>query len=152
MNLKKIATRNVVTLAPDATVQEAVKKMREFHVGDIVIVKNVAGKTVPLGILTDRDIVMSTVAFGVAPSSVTVEEIMAPALTAAKTTDSFYHVLNLMKEHGIKRVPLVNPAGTLEGIISSEDIVALLASELTDVVKIKERQHSVEIERRRNFA
>lgn len=57
-----------------------------------------------------------------------------------------------MKEHGIKRVPLVNGAGALEGIVSSEDIVAILASELSEVVRIQERQHKVEGERRKKFA
>lgn len=152
MSLKKIATKKVVTVSPDATVQEAAKKMREGHVGDVVVVRTGGGKTVPIGILTDRDIVMSTTAFGVAPGSVSVEDVMVPMLATAKTTDSFYHVLNLMKEHGVKRIPLVNGSGSLEGIISSEDIVALLASELTDVVNITERQHDVEAERRKKLA
>jgi len=152
MSLKKIATRNVATLQTDATVLEAAKKMRDSHVGDVVIVKTEDGREVPVGILTDRDIVVSTVAFGVAPGVVTVEDVMAPTVTVAKTTDSLYHVLNLMKEHGIKRIPLVNSAGTLQGIVSSEDIVAILASELTDVVRITERQHDVEAQRRKRIA
>ncbi|MDR3606636.1 MAG: CBS domain-containing protein [Oligoflexia bacterium] len=152
MSLKKIATQNVVTVSPETTVLEAAQRMRELHVGDVVVVKRDGAKKVPIGILTDRDIVVSTVALGVAPGAIAVEEVMLPILVMAKITDNLYHVLNLMKEHGVRRVPLVNAAGLLEGVVSVEDITALLASELADVVKIKERQHKIETERRKKLA
>lgn len=152
MPIRKIATKNVVTLTPEATVQDAAKKMREYHVGNVVIVESKNGKTVPLGILTDRDIVLSLVAFGLDASKVLAEEIMAPLLTTAKSTDSFNHVLELMKQHGVKRIPLVNSAGALEGIVSDEDIISILAFELTNVARIKDRQIKVESDRRRKFA
>ena len=152
MSLKKIATKKVITISPEATVQEAAMKMRDHHVGDLVVVKTEGQQSKPVGILTDRDIVMSTTAFGVVPSSVSVGDIMAPTLAEARTTDSLYHVLNLMKENGIKRVPLVSSSGVLEGIVSSEDIIAALASDLMDLTKTTERQYRVETERRKKIA
>lgn len=145
-------TKNVVTAFPEATIQEVAQQMRDFHVGDVVIVKIEDEVTVPIGILTDRDIVLSTVAFGISPEEVLARDVMTPTLATAKITDSFYHILNLMKENGVRRVPLVTPAGHLTGIVSSEDIVEILATELSDLVKIKEKQHEVELDRRRQVA
>lgn len=152
MSLKKIATKVVVTLYPKASIYEAAKLMREQHVGDVVVVSEENHKKVPIGILTDRDIVMSIVAFGVDPKLVSVGDVMAPSLILAKTTDSFFYVLNLMKQHGIKRLPLIGENGTLEGIITFEDLVSILATELSDVAKITEHQKEYEIERRRKIA
>lgn len=152
MSMKKIATKNVITIGPKATILEAAKKMREFHVGDLIVIPDSMQKSVPLGILTDRDIVMSTVAFGVAPDTVYVEDVMAPTLVTAKTNDNFYHVLNLMKEHGIRRIPLVDGGGTVAGIVCADDILATLAGELNDVAKITEKQRNVEVSRRKKFA
>ena len=152
MSIKKVASKNVVTISPKTTILDAAKQMRELHVGDVIVVHEEGGKRTPVGILTDRDITVSVTAFGVDPSSVYVEDVMGPTVAVAKTTDSFYQVLSLMKEHGIKRVPLVSPAGALEGIITSDDIIETLASELGDVAKIVERQKAVEMAHRRKFA
>lgn len=152
MSLNKIATKNVVTISTKSSVYDAAKLMRESHVGDVVVVEEQYGKKVPVGIVTDRDIVVSTVAFNLLPESVQVDEIMGPTLASASPKDSFYHVLTLMREHGIKRIPLMNEHGGLEGIISADDIIAVLASELGDIAKITEVQRNIETSRRRKLA
>lgn len=152
MSLKAIATRHVVTVPPEATVLEVAGKMREYHVGDVVVARAEAGRQKPLGIITDRDIVLSTTAFGVAPNSVTAEEVMGPTLATARETDDILHVLDLMKEHGIKRVPLVDASGFLSGIVSAEDVVAFLSMELGVVSRSVARRRTVEVERRRSLA
>jgi CBS domain-containing protein len=152
MSLRDIASQNVVTISADATIQEAAKKMRELHVGDVIAVRIQAGQARPVGILTDRDIVVSTTALGIAPDIMLVEDIMLPELITAHSNDSLYHVLNLMKEHGIKRIPLVDENGTLEGIVTADDIVSVLAAGLSAIVQLTEKQHLLEAERRRKIA
>ena len=151
MLLQKIATRNAVTVSANATIEEAAKVMREYHVGDLVVVKKEGDRTRPIGIITDRDIVVSTTAFGVAPWDASVADTMVSPFVTARVTDHIDHVLNLMKEHGIKRVPLVNEEGDLTGIISADDITTFLSSELSDVTKIIPRQRDVEIHRRPKY-
>lgn len=152
MSLEKIATKNVVSIEPKASVQDAAKKMRDMHVGDVIIVDDKGGRRVPIGIITDRDIAVSVVAIGMNPGAVAVEDVMTPALVCAKMSDSLWHLLSVMKEHGVKRLPLVNDAGGLNGIVSSDDIVGLLGAELTEISKIQVKQRSIEVDRRKKFA
>ncbi len=154
MSLERIAKKYVATITPEATVQDAAKMMRELHVGDVIIVKPglELGTSAPIGILTDRDIIVSTVAFGVDPKTVLVKDVMSLNLTTAKITDSVFHVINLMKENGIKRIPLIDSEGTLVGILSADDLIGMLASEMTDISKIIEQQRNVEFVRRRRLA
>ena len=151
MLLQKIATKNVVTISANATIEDAAKMMREFHVGDLVVMQNDGHRQLPIGIITDRDIVLSTTAFGIAPWNASVEDTMVSPFITAKATDHVDHVLNLMKEHGIKRIPLIDEEGVLTGIISADDIITFLSSELNDVTKIIPRQRDVEIHRRPRF-
>jgi CBS domain-containing protein len=152
MSIAKISTKQVVTIGPNASVRDAAKQMRDFHVGDVVVVDERDGKSVPVGILTDRDIVVSTTAFGLEPQMVSVGDVMSTTLVCARLTDSVWHILSIMKEHGVKRLPLVNEVGELTGIVSSDDVIGLLGAELTEIGKIQEKQRVVETERRRKFA
>lgn len=147
-----LGKKAVITVTPRTTVQEAAKRMRDFHVGDVVVVADESEFKAPIGIITDRDIVLSTVAFGLAPDEVTVGDIMIRSLTTATQQDSVYSVLNLMQERGVRRVPLVDAAGGLVGIVSAEDIFELLIHELGGLAQISGRQHGLETERRRRLA
>ena len=148
MILEKIANRKVVTVAGSENLKEASKLMRDRHVGSLVVVKKEGLREIPVGVLTDRDIVVSTCAFGIPPDGVLVRDVMSSEFVSAKISDSFYHVLNLMKEHGINRIPLVDGTGSLSGIVTSHELLAVLADELDLVVKVADRQHEVESERR----
>jgi len=116
--------------------------------GSLVVVKKEGLREIPVGVLTDRDIVVSTCAFGIPPDGVLVREVMSSEFVSAKISDSFYYVLNLMREHGINQIPLVDGTGSLSGIVSSHELLAVLADELDLVMKVADRQHEVEAERR----
>jgi len=152
MELDRIAQRSVITISPRATIQEAAKVMRESHVGELMVVDDDDVKTHAVGILTDRDIVVSTVAFGISPETVLVEELMSPNVVTASIHDSLPEVLRLMKEHGIRRIPLVEASGAVEGIICVDDVVEYLAIELGDLAQISEQQRSIELSRLRKTA
>jgi CBS domain-containing protein len=148
MILEKIANREVVTIPENATMELAAKTMRDQHVGCVVVVEQKGTRKIPVGMITDRDIVVSTSAFGIAPSTVYVRDVMSATLVTARKNDSFNHVLMLMKEHGVKRIPLVDSEGALAGIISTHELLSVLADEINIVVKVTERQHQVESDRR----
>ena len=148
MILDKIANKKVATVLQSANLQDAAKVMRDQHVGSVVVVKKEGIRELPVGTITDRDIVVSTSAFGIPPDSVLVRDVMSASFVCAKISDGFYRVLNLMKEHGIKRVPLVDSEGVLAGMVSTHELIAVLSDELNTVVKVTDRQHEVEGERR----
>jgi CBS domain-containing protein len=99
MILEKITNRNVVTIPEGATMEVAAKTMRDQHVGCVVVVQEKGLRKIPIGMITDRDIVVSTSAFGIAPNTVYVRDVMSATLVTARKNDSFNHVLMLMKEH-----------------------------------------------------
>jgi CBS domain-containing protein len=151
MILEKIAIKNVVTVPENASMLEAAKAMRDFHVGSVVVVDQRSSRKMPLGIVTDRDIVVSTSAFGIPPNSIQVKDVMSATLVVAKKNDSLNHIMNLMKEHGVKRIPITDTDGALFGIVSTHELMSLLSDEMGEMVKVTERQHQVEAERRPKF-
>jgi CBS domain-containing protein len=151
MLLEKIGTKNVVTVSATSTIEEASKIMRECHVGDLVVTQKTGNRIRPVGIITDRDIVVSVCAFGVAPWNANVGDIMIAPFVMASIADSMDHILNLMQEHGVKRIPLENAEGDLVGIVSSDDLTRYLASELNVIGKILPRQKEMEARRRPRF-
>ncbi|MBU6153523.1 MAG: CBS domain-containing protein [Bdellovibrionales bacterium] len=148
MILEKIANRNVVTIPENATMELAAKTMRDQHVGCVVVVEDKGLRKIPIGIITDRDIVVSTSAFGIAPSTVYVRDVMSSAVVTARKNDSFNHVLMLMKEHGVKRIPIVDSEGALMGIVTNHELMTVLSDELNVLLKVTDRQHQVEADRR----
>jgi CBS domain-containing protein len=148
MILEKITNRNVVTIPEGATMEVAAKTMRDQHVGCVVVVQEKGLRKIPIGMITDRDIVVSTSAFGIAPNTVYVRDVMSATLVTARKNDSFNHVLMLMKEHGVKRIPVVDSEGALLGIVTTHELMSVLADELNVLLKVTERQHQVETDRR----
>lgn len=152
MELKQIYKRPVYTITEDAELEDAARLMRDHHVGDLVVIQLSDGKRVPVGILTDRDIVMATVALGVTPSALSVGNVMTRNLVLAREEDSLEQALNQMKDHGVKRIPIVGIDQELLGIVSLEDIMNFVAEEFLSISRISDREKEQELLRRRKFA
>ncbi len=143
MSVGEICNRQVIVAAPDESVTELVRLMREYHVGDVVVVEERAGERVPVGIVTDRDIVIEVLAEDVEPLRVAARDIMSVDLQVGSEHDEVMEVIKRMREHGIRRLPIVNDAGGLVGIVSVDDLIDLLAEHLSDLARL------VTIEQRR---
>ena len=136
MTAGELCTRETVIIYENENIIEAAKLMKKFHVGDLVVVEESEDGRIPIGIVTDRDIVVEVVAFEANPSDILVKDIMSKDLLIAKEKDDIYEVLERMKDKGVKRVPVVDIYGYLVGILSSDDILELISEELNDLVKI----------------
>lgn len=143
MRVGEICNREVVVVGEEGSVTEAAKIMREYHVGDVVIVKTRYGKQVPVGILTDRDITLEIVAGNADPEAVRVGDAMTFELTTVFEDDDLMHVIEVMRSHGIRRVPVVDADEALVGILTVDDIVDLLSEVMVDLA------HLVDSQRRR---
>jgi CBS domain-containing protein len=123
MTAGDICNRNVVVAPKTETVVDAAKRMRMAHVGDIIVVEARQGRHVPVGIVTDRDIVVSLVA-GDADhvSYLNLDDMMSDDLVTAKEQDSIEAALLRMRERGVRRLPVVDAAGTLVGILTLDDL------------------------------
>jgi CBS domain-containing protein len=135
MNIKNICQKNPVTVRRSDDLLKAAQLMREKHIGYLVVVEpDVAhGAQRPIGVLTDRDIVITVVARETDPRSLRVEDIMTRQPVTASTADSIDKALQDMRRVGVRRLPVVGPRGELVGILSLDDVLEVLAGELQNV-------------------
>lgn len=149
MSVGEFCNREVVVATPETDIMAIAKLMRQHHVGDIVIVDNSdPARVIPRGILTDRDIILELVAGGVALDQVTARDVMSHELVTAHEQDSLWQTLTRMRSFGIRRMVVVDSAGGLEGILTVDDVVELLADELSTLAKILPHGRAREKERR----
>jgi CBS domain-containing protein len=125
----EMCTKPVVTISPKVSVQEAARLMRRKNVGALVMV----GSSRPEGILTDRDIVTAVVAQGRDPMTTTVGEVMRRDLTVIREDRGVFDAIALLSDKGLRRLPVVNAAGKLTGIIALDDLLVLLGREMGHV-------------------
>jgi CBS domain-containing protein len=135
VNAGEICNREVVIVTRDTGLVEAARLMREHHVGSLVVVLERDGKRVPVGILTDRDIVVAVVAKALDARALTVGEAMSAGLYVVREQDGLAEVLRAMRERGVRRMPVVAADGALAGILTVDDLVELVAEELGDFVR-----------------
>ncbi|MCX7892548.1 MAG: CBS domain-containing protein [Burkholderiales bacterium] len=135
MSVGEICNRIVIVTNRATRLDEAARLMREHHVGSVVVVDETAAGNRPAGVVTDRDIVIETVATGVNPATVTVEEIMAPDLVVARESDDVLDSLTKMRAKGIRRMPVVDGGGVLVGILTLDDLLGILAEQVDGMVK-----------------
>ena len=136
MTVGHFCNREVVICRPESTIVEVAQLMRLHHVGDVVIVEDREDIPVPVGIITDRDLVVELIADGVDLDAVTVGDVMSYELVTARTDDSIWETLKRMRGQGVRRIPVVNDQGGLEGILALDDILELLAEELSMLAKV----------------
>jgi CBS domain-containing protein len=144
MTVGKFCNREVIIADKNSSIAEIAKLMRKHHVGDVVLVNDKGGRTKPVGILTDRDIVIELIASDVPLDSVSAGDIMSYELVTAKEEDSIWDTLQRMRAKGIRRVPVVNDKEELEGILSVDDLLELFAEELNLLAKVPFREQLVE--------
>ncbi|HEX8785743.1 MAG TPA: CBS domain-containing protein [Telluria sp.] len=144
MEVGKLCTVDTVSCTRDETVQGAALIMRKHHVGDIVVVDEPDGERSPVGIVTDRDIVVSVIALGLDPLGLEVGDIMSDDLLVAGEHEDVDSVIERMRQRGIRRVPVVGEDGRLAGIVSADDLLGYLAEEMEDLSRISPYQQNHE--------
>ena len=149
MTIGTICNREVITVQRDATVLHAAVLMRQHHVGDVVVIENRKNKTVPIGIVTDRDIVVELVATELDCNVITVGDIIITKLIVVKDSAGVFEAIQLMANKGVRRLPVVDADGGLVGIITLDDLLLLLSKELAAFTKLLTREQKNEATERR---
>lgn len=127
--LKDFATDTVVVADPETTALAAAKLMRKHHVGALVVVDGLDSNR-PLGIVTDRDLVLALMAEGLDPEVFTAGDIMSTDLVTANAGLDAMNAVQLMRANRLRRIVIVDDDGRLAGIVSMEDLLELLTREL----------------------
>jgi CBS domain-containing protein len=131
MPISECCNIGVVCCEADASMPQVAALMRKHHVGDVIVVEDREGERVPIGIVTDRDIVIETIALELDAKVFTASDIMNVPLVTACMDDGLIETMRLMRDHKIRRIPVVTKTGTLYGIVTADDIIGLLAMELS---------------------
>ena len=149
MPIGEICNREVVIVQRDTTVQEAAQLMRQHHVGALVVVEEVSGKRKPAGLVTDRDLVVEVLATQLDAEVITVGDIMLPELGSVPENSGVFETIQFMRAKAVRRLPVVDGQGVLVGIVALDDLLSLLAEELSELAALVSREQEKELRGRR---
>lgn len=136
MRIGELCTREAVYCLPDTSVAEVARLMRNEHVGDVIVCERRDAKLIPVGVVTDRDLVVEVLAAGVPPHELVARDLATSAPVVAGESDEVHETIARMRTRGVRRLPVVDAAGFLVGVLSADDLAELLAEELTEVARI----------------
>ena len=140
MNAAMLCTRDVATCFETITVVEAAERMRDAHAGDLVVVREREGHLLPVGMVTDRDIVLAVVSPGAEAGSLFVGDIMSEPVAVANGDEDVWLLAKRMRQHGIRRLPVVGDDGQLVGIVTLDDLLRAAAALLDELRLVAARQ------------
>lgn len=145
MKLKDACVIEAVCCLPDITIDAAARAMRQNHVGDLIVVDDADEEREPIGILTDRDIIVEVIALGRDPATVKVNEVMTKNPVIASAAEDTSTALERMRSQGVRRLPVVDDGGFVLGIITLDDLLRVHAEEgaaIAQVVSNAQRRES----------
>lgn len=145
MTVGSICKRSVVVVPKGETIVDVAKRMRMLHVGTVIVIEDRKDKHFPVGILTDRDIVLSIVASEPRHlPSILVRDVINDNLLTAHEDTSLADAVQMMQERGVRRLPIVDYEGALVGIVTADDVIRFLAQQLNQVVQMMNHEEQLE--------
>lgn len=135
MTIGKICQREVHLADIGESALAAAQRMREHNVGTLLVLDE---EHKPVGILTDRDLVLRVMAVGLAPDRTRVVDVMTAHPRTVSESTPIEDVVAAMRGLGVRRVPVVAADGRLAGVVSLDDVLALLAEELGSLGRLLE--------------
>jgi CBS domain-containing protein len=149
MLLEEVCVLDVVCCGRDTGIIEAARMMRKHHAGDLIVVDDPYGGRTPVGILTDRDIVVEVLGNELDAATTTVAQVMSNKLVIAEASEDTAVAVERMHLHGVRRLPVVNRAGSLIGVFTLDDALKLHAARAAEFVDITQKGQTHERRTRR---
>ncbi len=131
MQVGEAMTTRVETIGPDETLEYAARKMRDIGIGALPVCE----RDRLVGMITDRDIVVRSIAVGVAPNTATVRDAMTPQVIYCFEDDDIQRAAHLMEQRAVRRVMVLDRAKRLVGVLSVDDLAIasrVLAAEVIE--------------------
>lgn len=148
MKVGDVCSRLVIDVTQDEDVRRAAELMRKYHVGYLVVTEYGDNDKVPIGVITDRDIVVEVVAKSVNADELTVGDIMTDLPLVASEGDDISDALDAMRSKGVRRVPVVGAKRHLIGVLAIDDLLQLLATDIGTMASIVGAQRQQEFDTR----
>lgn len=139
MLLKDVCTPDAVCCIGSTSALEAARIMRHKHIGDLVVVDDPGEGRIPLGIVTDRDIVVEVLGQGLDPSTTKLASLMHTPVVIAHESEDVGSLVERMRTHGVRRVPVVNQEGALVGIVTLDDLLKILVAAVGALTEITDK-------------
>ena len=136
MLLKDVCTPDVVCCEPQTLARDAARLMRNHHVGDLVVVNEVNGERLPLGVVTDRDLAIEVLGNGRDPAATSVADLVRQPVVIAKEDEDCSQVLERMRQNGVRRIPVVDRRGATVGIITLDDLLRVFINDANTLLKV----------------
>jgi len=149
MQLKDIYTPEVICCPRDTDALAAALLMRQHHVGALVVVNDIKDDRTPVGVITDRDLVVQVMAEGLEANSTSVASLMRKPVIIAHDTEDIGTVIERMRSHGVRRIPIVDHTGVLVGIVTLDDLLMQVVEEANALVQTNRREQKDERQLRR---
>ncbi|MDZ4844502.1 MAG: CBS domain-containing protein [Chitinophagales bacterium] len=140
MHIGAICSRETIIASPADSIQTASQQMLQYNVGSLVLVETDAKGNKPVGIVTDRDIVLKVIAPELKISEVKLADIMSTKLLTAKETDDVYETLKKMRAKVVRRIPVVDEEGYLKGMLTIDDLLEFFNKEMGEVVSLFKKE------------
>ena len=148
LKIRDVAVHEPVTARPTDSIGTCARRMHDEHVGCLVIVEDNDGEEFPVGILTDRDIAIEVVAFGLDPATMTAGDVMSEKPVLVEEDDDLLDALARMRERGVRRLPVVRPDGGLSGMLALDNLLEALGEEFDGVLGVMRAQRTKELRTR----
>ena len=148
MPISELCNREVIIVEAEDPALEAARLMRKHHVGAVVVTEEQDGVRKPVGIVTDRDLIVEIMATGLDPVAITAGDIMAPELVTVKENAGIFETIQYMRRKAVRRSPVIDDSGGLVGIITMDDLLQLLSTELSELTRIVDRETDKESRQR----
>jgi len=144
MRIVDICSSKVEYISLNASARDAAGKMCESHVGTLVVVAHNGAR--PIGILTDRDLVLKVLAKGASAEAVSVGDVMTRDVATCKGSQGLFDAVQIMHRYGVRRLPVVNEDGAAIGLVSADDIHSALATQMRELSQamLREQLHEME--------
>ena len=136
MPIADVARTDVMTAHRDQSAGNLATVMKEQNVGSVLIESD----NEPVGIVTDRDLVVDVLEPRADPSEVTAADIMSDTVATVYETQGIFEVTAMMLEHSVRRLPVVAESGEITGIVTLDDLMLLLADEMSNLAGVIEAE------------
>lgn len=145
MKVSELCVLQTVIILKHEKVKDAAQLMKKYNVGTVVVVESDDKGNTPIGIVSDRDIVMRVTASDKWNENTLIEEVMSKNLLTMHEDTDVYDALKRMRYEGVRRVPVVNEFGYLLGILALDDILSFLTAEMNEVIELIAKEEPLEV-------
>jgi CBS domain-containing protein len=145
LKIRDVAVHQPVTARASESIGTCARRMHDEHVGCLVVVEANDGSEFPVGMLTDRDIAIEVVAFGLDPATMTAGDVMSERPAVVEEDDDLLDALAHRRERGVRRLPVVRPDGALAGVLALDNLLEALGEEIDGVIGVMRAQRTKEL-------